>query len=74
MCRKAAFDQNRKGVGTGKIPFDRKQERHWKPALGAGDWVCQDPWELSDRRLDGRRTGSEADGGNSGTDDMLTAY
>ena len=32
MCRKAAFDQNRKGVGTGEIPFDRKQQRHWKPA------------------------------------------
>lgn len=43
----------------------------------AGDWVCQDPWELSgrgDRKLCERCTGSEAGGGSSEVDDVLTAY
>lgn len=39
----------------------------------AGDWVCQDPWELPDRRLGGRCTGSEADGGNPGIDSRAGA-
>ena len=32
MCRRAAFNQNRKGVGTGEFPFDRKT----RTALEAG--------------------------------------